>query len=166
MHAIILSCLVFGQSYAQNQSAPETPKNVIHASLGTFIYVSSAQISYDRLIAENKDLFFTKYYGSIKAGGNLGLFFSEFNGGTGTIASLGATLLTGKSNAHFELGLGLGYFIDTVRSDDFVDDGEAVYNTFFPSISIGYRYQTTKGFMFRTGIGIAEWAYVGVGYGF
>lgn len=80
------------------------------------------------------------------------------------MSSLGVTALTGKGKNHFEVGLELGYFSesnDANMNEDFADDSQ-----FYPQISIGYRKQSSNGFMLRTGVGIAEWAYVGFGYSF
>lgn len=154
-------------SYSQDNPSLESPKNVIHGSFGTLVYLNSVQLSYDRLLKQSNNGFFKSYYLTVKAGGNATIDFSGSNSGTGLVTSLGATALTGKGKNHFEVGVGLGYFIDTENvispSNPFGSSNES---TVYANVSIGYRKQTEKGFMFRTGIGIVEWAYVGVGFSF
>lgn len=127
---------------------------------GSVVLVNSVHLTYDRLLAQKENGFFKSYYLTFKGGGNVSIDFSGNNGGSGYLMSAGLTGLTGEGRNHFEVGLGLGYFIedDSIEGDD--------ENTIYPSVSIGYRKQTSKGFMFRTGVGIAEWVYVGFGYSF
>ncbi|MFS4494147.1 hypothetical protein [Maribacter sp. 2308TA10-17] len=163
----ILLVLLSVDTFSQNNSVVEAPKNVIHGSLGTAIALNSGHISYDRLLKQSENGFFKSYYLTAKAGGNFGIDFSGSNGATGNLFGVGVTALTGQGKNHFEVGLGLGYFMDTKNivsaSNPF---GSSDESTFYPSVSIGYRKQTEKGFVFRTGVGIAEWAYFGFGYSF
>lgn len=163
----LLLALLSLNVFSQNNSAIEASKNVIHGSLGTFIAVNSAQLTYDKLLKESDTGLFKSYYLTFKGGGHVSVDFSGNDSGTGYVTSLGITALTGKGKNHFELGLGLGYFIDT---ENLIDGGDPETDvnesTFYPNISIGYRKQTSKGFMFRTGLGVVEWAYVGIGYSF
>lgn len=164
---IVLFCLLSINSYSQNNLTLESPKNLIHGSFGTFLMVNSAQLTYDRLLKQSDNGFFKSYYLTLKAGGHVTIDFSGSESGTGLVTSIGATALTGKGKNHFEVGLGLGYFIDTENiissSNPF---GSSDESTFYPNISFGYRKQTTKGLMFRTGLGMVEWAYVGFGFSF
>jgi len=109
----------------------------------------------------SKNGFFKSYYGSVKVGGITAIDFSGAGGGTGSTLSLGVTGLTGDKNGHFEVGLGLGYYIDTVIPENATNE-----STFYPHFALGYRLERPKGFMFRTGVGFTEWAYVGFGYRF
>ncbi len=165
--SLLLILLISISSFSQDNTIIEYPKNVIYGSIGSIGYSSSLQLSYDRLIKKSNDGFFKAYYATIRGGGLVGLDFSGNDSGTGNVISVGAKALTGKGRHHFEAGLGLGYFIDTQNvlssSNPF---GTADESTFYPSATLGYRKQSSKGFMFRTGIGIAEWAYVGFGYSF
>ncbi|MFK7811204.1 MAG: hypothetical protein AB8B59_01845 [Maribacter sp.] len=165
--SLLLLCLLSFTSYAQDSSSIEAPKNVIHGSIGTLLFVNSAQLTYDRLLKQSNNGFFKSYYLTLKAGGHAAIDFSGSNGGTGYVTSFGATALTGNGKNHFEIGLGLGYFIDTENivspSNPF---GTSDESTFYPNVSIGYRKQTSKGFMFRTGFGVVEWAYIGLGFSF
>ena len=150
---------------AQELNSNEASKNVFNFSLGSFVVHNSAHITYDRLIAKKAKSFFKSYYFTTKVGGNATLNFSDTNSGTGLLTSLGFTGLTGKGNDHLEIGVGLGYFFDSSTSDDFIEGG-VDDSQFYPSISLGYRKQSPKGFVFRTGLGAAEWFYVGFGYSF
>jgi hypothetical protein len=164
---LVVLALLSINSYAQGKPSIELPKNVIHGSIGTFIFVNSAQLTYDRLLKQSNSGFFKSYYLTLKAGGHASIDFSGNDNGTGYVTSLGFTALTGNGKNHFEVGLGLGYFMDSENSinpqDPQVDVDES---SFYPNVSIGYRKQTSKGFMFRTGLGVVEWAYVGVGFSF
>lgn len=150
---------------AQETNTNDASKNVFNLSLGSFVILNSAHITYDKLITKKEKGFFKSYYFTAKVGGNATLDFSGSNSGTGILTSLGFTGLTGKGNNHLEVGLGLGYFYDSSSGDDFIE-GDVDDSQFYPSISLGYRRQTTKGFVFRTGLGAAEWFYVGFGYSF
>lgn len=157
---LFVICFLSVKSYSQKVSSIQSPKNVIHGSIGSFLLVNSAQLTYDRLLAQKENGFFKSYYLTFKGGGHVSADFSGNNGGSGYLMSAGVTGLTGEGRSHFEVGLGIGYFIE----DGSLEGGDD--NTIYPSISIGYRKQTSKGFMFRTGVGFAEWAYVGFGYSF
>ncbi|MFD2585440.1 hypothetical protein ACFSQJ_00760 [Croceitalea marina] len=165
---LILIGLLTRNSYSQENTRQVVPKNVIQLSLGSFVLVNSAHLSYDRLIATKEKGFFKSYYFTAKSGGNFTLDFSGSNSGTGLLTAIGVTGLTGKGKSHFEVGLGLGYFLDHRRNDDNLEEGitPGDDSTFYPSISIGYRKQSPKGFVFRTGLGAAEWFYIGFGYSF
>lgn len=164
---VVLLCLLSVNSYSQDNPSIASPKNVVHGSFGTFLFVNSGQLSYDRLLKQSNSGFFKSYYLTLKAGGHVTIDFSGNESGTGLVTSIGATALTGKGKNHFEVGLGLGYFVDTENiispSNPF---GSSDESTFYPNVSIGYRKQTAKGLMFRTGLGIVEWAYVGIGFSF
>jgi hypothetical protein len=152
---------------AQENTAILPAKNAIHGSFGSFILINSAQITYDRLISAKPNGFFKSYYFTAKAGGHASLDFSGSDSGTGVLSSIGITGLTGAGKNHFEVGLGFGYFFDSVTGDDFVDGTDySDESQFYPQISVGYRKQTSTGFIFRTGLGIIEWAYLGFGYSF
>lgn len=164
---IILLGLLSLNSYAQNNAAIESPKNVIHGSVGTIIASFSTHLTYDRLLKHSDNGFFRAYFLTLKIGGIASVDFSGSEGGTGYLTSVGGTALTGNGINHLEVGLGLGYFIDTENvvssSNPF---GTSDESTFCPNVSIGYRKQTSNGIMFRTGFGIVEWAYVGFGFSF
>jgi len=158
-------CVILISLNAQQPDIVDTSKNVINLSLGSFVILNSAHLTYDRLITTKEDGFFKSYYFTAKLGGNATLDFSGSSSGTGLLTSLGFTGLTGKGNDHLEIGLGLGYFFDSSTSDDFIEGGMDD-SQFYPSISLGYRKQTPKGFVFRTGLGATEWFYLGFGYSF
>ncbi len=63
-------------------------------------------------------------YLSGKGGRNAYGNFGGNSSGTGSyVASLGATALTGSGKNHFELGIGLGRFFDSI-----IEDGETDIN--------------------------------------
>lgn len=165
---ILLIGLLSLNSYAQdNVVAINSPKNVIHGSVGTIVASFSTHLIYDRLLKQSDNRFFKAYFLTLKVGGIASVDFSGSKSGTGYLTSIGATALTGNGKNHLEVGLGLGYFIDTenvVRSSN--PFGTSDESTFYPNVSIGYRKQTSDGIMFRTGFGIVEWAYVGFGFSF
>jgi len=146
--------------YSQDTSLIEPPKNVIHGSVGSIIFTNTVHVTYDRFLARKERGFFKSYYLTFKGGGIATFDFSGNQAGSGYLTSVGVTGLTGKGKHHFEVGLGLGLFIE-----DGIIEGEAA-RSFYPSVALGYRKQTSKGFMFRTGASIAEWAYIGFGYSF
>ena len=161
---LILICLFTINSYSQENATIEPAKNVVHGSFGTFILFFQGQITYDRLLVSKSEDFFKSYYLTVKGGRHAYLDFSGSRSGSGYLTSLGLTALTGSGKNHFEIGFGLGYFSET--NDENPDESFSDDSRFFPQISIGYRKQSANGFMFRTGVGVAEWAYVGFGYSF
>jgi len=164
---LLLTLLLNESLLAQKNTTNPPAKNVIYGCLGTFVLFYSAQITYDRLIASKPSGFFKSYYFTAKGGGHTYLDFSGSKSGTGLLTSIGATGLTGSGINHFEVGLGLGYFFDTETGDDSIEGTDYSDDSqFYPQISVGYRKQTSNGFMFRTGLGITEWAYLGFGYSF
>lgn len=162
---LLICCLLMFNLYTQEKPVIEPSNNVLHISLGSFVLLNSVNLTYDRLLTTKEDGFFKSYYFTAKGGANAAINFSGSNSGTGFLTSAGFTGLTGKGKNHFEVGLGLGYFFETSSSDD-ADDDQTDDSQFYPQISIGYRKQTTNGFLFRTGLGVAEWAYIGFGYSF
>ncbi len=156
----LLFCALTKTMYAQERPSVEPSKNAIYASFGSVLFLNSAQLTYDRLLAKSEAGFFKSYYLTFKGGGEAALDFSGNGRGSGYLMSAGVTGLTGKRKNHFELGLGIGYFIESNRFS-----GQNQGNL-YPTIAIGYRKQTSNGFLFRTGIGVAEWLYLGFGYSF
>jgi len=150
----------FQSVHSQNSINISPSKNAIHASFGTIGISFSAHIGYDRFIKSSNG-FFKSYYASAKVGGIASLDFSGANSGTGQTFSAGITALTGNGDKHFEVGLGLGYYHDTE-----IPEFDTSQSTFYPNFNIGYRLQKPNGFLFRTGIGLTEWAYLGFGYNF
>jgi len=74
-------------------------------------------------------------------------------GGKFVLAEFG--LFTGAKKAHFETAFGLNYYIN--------GDFQGV----IPAVSIGFRHQKPGGkFIFRTGLGLPEAVYIGIGFGF
>ena len=165
--SLLFILLISISSFSQENTSIEYSKNVVHGTFGTLIYLYSSQFSYDRLIKRSENSFFKAYYATARIGGHFAIDLSGSNSAAGYLTSIGATALTGSGRHHFEVGLGLGYFIDTENvisaSNPF---GSSDESTFYPSATLGYRMQTSKGFMFRTGFGVVEWAYFGFGYSF
>lgn len=160
-------------AYTQN----DISKNAIHASLGTIIMAATGHVTYDRLVIKTEKGLFKSYYATLKAGKSAVADFTGNNSGSGTLTNIGLTGLTGKGIHHFELSFGLGYFIDGYPDEIYEEpriDGNIVVeqigfendNRFYPYFSIGYRKQMAKGFLIRTGIGIGELVYFGLGYSF
>lgn len=167
----VLIALFSVTGYSQDQQNIDFSKNAIHGTVGTFLITNSFHLSYDRLIKAKDKGFFKAYYGTVKVGVNKA--HSLFVPGAGVtrslIGSVGITALTGKGKKHLELSLG----ISAIRSFNEVYSGEGdkqriveKYSISYPQISIGYRRQISKGFLFRTGVGVPEWAYIGFGYSF
>lgn len=127
---------IFFHLHAAAQSAvpAEAAKNVVHGSVGTFVVVSAVHLSYDRLLADQQNGFFKSYYFTLRGGGQTAIALFDTEGDTGTTISAGFTGLTGKGKHHFEVGLGLGYLLQTT-----LDDAPEAENALFPSIALGYR---------------------------
>ena len=150
--------LFYFQSYTQD----DVHKNSVQVSAGSAVIPFSGHLSYDRLLIKKETGFFKSYYLTLKAG-RLGAFTFTPPGVNSILTSINCTGLTGLGKDHLEFGLGLGYHIAKNTSDEYTDRFST--NFFYPSFYIGYRKIKDK-YIFRTGIGIAEWVYVGVGYNF
>ena len=157
--AIVLFTLSIGGLYAQEDTNQKAPKHVLYGSIGSAYVVTTGTIGYDFKLYEPDSGFFKSYYATSQVG------YSYIDGIIGDDIhaigiSLGATGLTGKGKNHFELGLGGIYYFDVGESN-----GE-IENSIYPRITLGYRYQDTKGFVFRSGVSTTEWLYVGFGFSF
>ncbi len=170
MLVVMLTANAQDTSNESEASNTEFSKNVLHGSISPFIIINSINVNYDRLLATNNNGFFKAYYGTARAG--LFTFLNFAPGGDSVYfpLSLGVTGLSGSKKDHFELSLGLSYFIDKseageddpIIDEDFDDDD----SFFIPNIAIGYRKQISKGGVFRAGLGWPESLYVGWGYSF
>jgi len=167
-YLFILFTLYSITSYSQSEKNISHSKNAIHFSVGSALIANALHFSYDRLLGTTDTGFFKAYYASARVGvnGTIGFFGPS---STQIITSAGFTGLTGKGNKHFEFGLGVAVVFSKDNIDD--EDLEFVNNNGFetfilPSVSIGYRKQAKNGLVFRTGVGITEWVYIGYGYSF
>ena len=126
-------------------------KNTIHAGVGFFFIYGYSALNYERLIAYKPSDIFKRLY--IRGSGGGWIFW----GLEGTQFSLSIAALTGKSNSHVEASLGLTVLLESGYRDTYVS----------PYLGVGYRYQKPGGgFIFRTGIGVPETIYLGLGYAF
>ncbi len=145
---------------AQDHAIQTPAKNVVHASIGSFVFIHSVHLSYDRLILVPKKGFFKSYYATAKTAFNEEVGISRERSDQSFPITLGIMGLTGSGKNHLEFGLGVQYYHNGKNNPI------ATNNSFSPSVTIGYRKQAIKGFMLRTGVGISEWVYFGLGYSF
>lgn len=116
--ALTIAILNSISCYAQDLKHTGLSKNVVHGSIGTFIFLNSTHISYDILLTAQDKGFFKAYYATVRAGGNITLGLNPITSFYNFIASAGITGLTGREKHHFELGLGIGIANKTVINSD------------------------------------------------
>jgi len=137
-----------------------TPRNVAYITRSTILVANSISLNYDVLLKEKEKGFFKKYYSHLEVGTfeiNKGFFLTESS--NGILANAGFIGLTGKKRNHFEVGLGVGLYTELKDTNDDKD------SFIVPNILLGYRYETSKGIIFRTGIG-GLGIYTSLGYRF
>ena len=148
--SLISICFIFNSSAQNLLDQNQLKKNHIHYSIGTLLFFSSSQVSYERLF------FYSKGDFPLAIGANLGIGIYSTDDSSDEIGFLfnpNFVFLTGRNKNHFEARLGLT-FLD-------------LDNLIRPSYLAGYRFQKPEGgWSFRTGMGFPETVYVGVGYSF
>ncbi|MDZ7776892.1 MAG: hypothetical protein U5L09_15425 [Bacteroidales bacterium] len=151
-----ISCILlfsFNSLKAQTESDIIYKKNTIHGSLGTVLFVSTANVFYERILSESTKSRFTTFARVGLQGSNA---VNVWSGGdtNGSAFIVQGGIITGQNRSHFEGALGVAYMMSTETS-------------LIPSLALGYRNQVPgKKFMFRIGVGLPELLYVGVGYSF
>jgi hypothetical protein len=154
---IVFLCF-YTSSLAQIDKIPAMEpiqKNAIYGNVGTAVLIHTAALYYERQLQEK--LFYTNIVTYVKVGvGYYELWDWSFNYG-GPFVSSQYGILTGAQNHLFEAGLGLYY---SPRE-------ESELNGVGPSVTLGYRYinPNTK-FMFRSGLGVLDGLYIGIGKSF
>ncbi|WP_062059317.1 hypothetical protein [Aquimarina longa] len=144
----------FGQTIDSKKSS----KNNIYLDTSSSIFFSQISINYEHILYDGKKV---SWYGRLGVGKTKLLFDDTKKNKNGTKNKndsntdflCGVTLLTGKSNNHFELDLGT--YI-----------GQYNGSSIIPIIDLGYRYQKPiKGINFKLKIGSLGIG-IGLGYNF
>lgn len=154
---IIISCLLFVNSYAQDITKS---RNIAYLDFGIIFTGSSSYalgmgLNYERMISDNL---------SIRAGMNVAFYNTHVIGDNVNGTSIGFPItfnyMTNAKNK-FEIGIGGGPRISLTDENS---------NIFFPAARIGYRYQTDEtGMIYRLGIEVPSNVYLsfgGIGYQF
>lgn len=156
---LILICVISNYTFAQKTDINEIKKNTTYITGGSLLLINEVSLNYDVLLKKKEKGFFKKYYSHFEVGSFV--IYKFFDGSSsGVSGSIGFIGLTGKNNNHFELGLGASIYAELRDSDD--DETTDI----FPSISLGYRYEGDRGFVFRAGIGAIKGVYTSFGYSF
>ncbi len=137
-------------------------KNSIYGNVGmAFPLVSgAASISYDRSIYRAAD------HSDIRLKLSVG-YLGAMMAGSYNYQSLSVGLLTGSHSNHLELFAGVALNQHHMPSNSPESEQDKVEKGLFPIGNIGYRFQKPQSwFIFRTGIGFPDLAYVGVGVAF
>ena len=144
---LLLSLITIGQE-TESEVPVKIRKNIFHATGGYAIYYLAADINYERLIGETNNEFIHSIW--VRLGGGGWIIYGD----EGKHFLAAVTILSGSNNNHFELSLGMAY----MYSDRKYDQG------YIPAGAIGYRYQKPGSrFVFRTGFGVPETAYISLG---
>ncbi|AXT60880.1 hypothetical protein D1816_11160 [Aquimarina sp. AD10] len=164
---LVFISLVNNTIMAQSIESDNNPRNIIYINAGTLLVYNSVNLNYERRTWHSDNGFFKNYYLNLGAG-----IFSRNSGfapgpnSKGIVSSLGLIALTGKSNGHFETGLGVSVNIETDITNDDPEEGFEKETFVLPNIIIGYRYQKENAPMIRLGIDFPRGIYMGFGYGF
>ena len=156
----------YGQS--EQTSLKRIRKNAVQVSAGFGGVIAAYSANYERLLIQFDDNSLVGLWGKAGLGG-YGILF----GPDGPYQHVSLGLLTGKSKGHFELNLGgarmfdKGGFEFSKEMSDFHTEPapeKKSYVSLSPVGSIGYRYQNpNSNFVFRTGLGYPEGAFIGLG---
>lgn len=168
---LIIITFLSSNAWSQGDTSHvELKKNALYGTAGSVVAVLFADFSYERMIIAKNNRFCNSLW--LKAGAGL---YSSWGYG-GPCFSLRGTYLSGLRNSHFEASLGILAIYDKVGHPINVSNaryfGEPVPTKlddtwFVPSGSIGYRHQKPNGhFIFRTGAGFPETAYLSLGFCF
>lgn len=164
--------------YAQEteKDSLHTPaKNALYFSIGAFgIQNNAFSFSYERYLFSTDKRFRVNYYA--RATGGKFDFDTDISPGDGPMGLIGLQGITGKTNHHFEVGLGVavlynstGYSQDVwlASLDGKPQPNKSDYYNILPSTTIGYRYQKlNKGLIVRSGIATPDGIYVSLGLAF
>lgn len=158
LKGILVSFIIVGlvlisycQDLAGNIEKNKIRKSDIFTGIGIMPMFGHVSINYEFFYSEHPNKTFKRR--GLKFGAGVYQYYDD--GSLNVILSY--MCFTGDKNNHFELGLGVAYLHFLSRSIKYV----------VPAPCIGYRYQKPDGkFIFRTGIGFPELAYLGIGYAF
>ncbi|MFC2090611.1 hypothetical protein ACFLT1_07505 [Bacteroidota bacterium] len=159
---IILSSSTSAYSQENLSGNNTQKKNAINGTVGYWVLGGTANAGYARLVGENNDKFFKSYWLGADVG--VGVLWTS----TWRYINMGLTALSGSNNNHFELSVGLTTSVDTYSYEN-REPGNPVnyWLSLRPSGSLGYRFQKPDGsFYFRTGIGVPDGLFVGIGFRF
>ena len=125
--------------------------STLYGGIGVTPLYGNITANYEIMFNEQTDKTFRKR--GLRTGGGIYQYYSDNS--LNLIVCYSS--VTGKTNNHFELGVGATYMHFLTRPLRYV----------VPAANIGYRYQKPSGnFMFRTGVGFPDLLYVGFGYSF
>ena len=151
---IFLSLALVLHSSAQEsiaaENVPWSSRTAIYGSTGVFPIYGIALLNAEFALSTERPGFFSSTWFRVAWGKWLSW------GDEGNNFTLGASMLSGKRKNHLEAGIG-GTLYTEFNSDQ----------KLLPALNIGYRFQKPMGgFVFRTGMGIPESIYFGLGYSF
>ncbi len=145
----ILFCfLIPSYLVGQTITSDTSSKNNIYIDMSSFLLFSQISANYERIIYDTKKV---SWYGRLGFGKTALLFDDNYDNRNNNDVLFGITMLTGKSNSHFELDLGsyIGQFNDI---------------GYYPIVDVGYRYQKrVEGVNFKVKVGSLG---VGLGLGY
>lgn len=151
---LIVLALVIMTCQGNSQSEISYAKNCFHGTVSFLGLGAAAGLSYERHIWHNPDRAFLNSISARVAGGAWAVWDTEGKAG---IAGLSG--LTGKKKHKLETLLGVTV---SKNNNQLISSLETLIAT-----AIGYRFQKPHGgFVFRTGLGIPEGIYLGIGFAF
>lgn len=140
----------FHTAFTQNKVVNSYRKNTIHGSIGTLLLLNTVNVFYDRILTENYS--YNKFTTFARAGYSSFYTFSMAGPSYGSFITIEGGILLGSGFSHFEAAVGA-----TLQD----------YHQTLPAFSLAYRGQRPgNALMFRAGIGVPEFIFVGLGFSF
>ena len=148
-------CMLSVTGFSRENTADTLKYNIhessLYGSLGMAPIFLNAMANYEIMLAKRPDKIFKT------RGLRIGAGIWEIWEDAGWTCMVSYTCLTGAGNNHFELGIGAAFWQYLTLDHKYV----------IPALNLGYRYQKPDGkFIFRTGGGFPESAYLSFGYCF
>ena len=159
----------FAYGQLEQTSPKRIRKNAVQVSAGFGGVIAAYNANYERLIIQFEDNSLVGLWGKVGLGE-----WGEYGNNGGSYQQLMMGILTGKNKGHLELNLGgarmynkRGFENYWMINDPQIKPVKADYVQLNLVGSIGYRYQNPNGnFVFRTGLGYPEGAFIGLGVAF
>ena len=152
---IIFFLIIHNLSSAQDNEVlkqKQNPKNAIYATFGTFLFVNTIGIAYERNLLFRENAFLQSLWLKGRT-----TYMEDFDDDVNVYTDISTVFLLGKKKASFELGLGMG-LIYFPGNSQFLPA---------PSFSAGYRYHKPGGgLILRTGLGYPDALYLSIGAAF
>lgn len=169
----ILFVFFLSSTIAKEEPIPKVSKNSLYVDAGSLGLWFTGMVNYERYLAKSTVILPIRWSVKASYGG-----FATW-GADGPLFGLSIQGLTGKRNAHLELGTGFFALFDQLGYKIGVSNANYPYTGYqpeptrweytwkIPALTLGFRYQKPKGgLVFRGGIASPNGVYLGLGWAF